>query len=201
MSFINTIAPEQASHEVADLYRRVQGQGDYLPNWARVFSLRPGLMAPISELQARIAEGMSPRLWALVSLAVAREINATYCSLAYARRLVRRYFDDAQLLDVLTGSPNAPLSDAERAAMRLAVKMARDASAVTQDDIDAVRACGYTDTEVFDIVAAAAYRCFFAKIADALGAQPDVPLDELDDSLLDRLVVGQRIDKARQTLR
>lgn len=193
MSFLNTVPPEQADQAVSALYAHLQGKGDYLPNYARVFSLRPELMASISKLQKGIAAEMDPRLWALVSLAVAREINVSYCSLAYARRLVRNYFNEEQLMAVLLNSEDAPTTAAERAAMKVAVKMARDSSSVTQADIDALRATGYSDTQIFDIVAAAGYRCFFAKVADALGAEPDESLADLDELLLERLVVGRRV--------
>jgi cysteine synthase len=60
--------------------------------------------------------------------------------------------------------------------MTLATKVARDAATVTQGDIDSLRNAGFTDAGIFDVVAAAAWRCFFAKMPDALGARPDVNL-------------------------
>ena len=40
---------------------------------------------------------------------------------------------------------------------------------------------GFTDAEIFDIAAAAAARCFFSKLLDALGAEADGAYDFLED--------------------
>jgi alkylhydroperoxidase family enzyme len=137
---------------------------------------------------------MTPRLWALVSLAVAREIGSSYCSLAFAGRLLRMGFTPADLLLIVSDSQYEALSDGERVAMDVAAKVARNASQVSQHDIDRLRAAGFTDAGIFDVVAAAAWRCFFARVPDALGAAPDRALGQLSAALLQHLVVGRAID-------
>lgn len=191
MSFIQTTEPREASGAVADLYQRLQGNADYLPNYARIFCHRPEVMAPLAELQETLKRHLKPRLWALVSLAAAREIHSSYCALAFARRLLKNHFSPSELVAVVTGEADAPLEDGERAAMALAAKVARDASTVAQHDIDLLRDAGFTDAGIFDVVAAAAWRCFFAKLPDALGALPDGALARLELPLLQCLVVGR----------
>ena len=66
-----------------------------------------------------------------------------------------------------------PLDEVDLAVVDLAEKVARDASSVEQADIDRLRGLGLSDAEVFDVVAAAAMRSFFAKMLDGLGAEPD----------------------------
>jgi hypothetical protein len=74
-----------------------------------------------------------------------------------------------------------------------AEKLARDAASITERDIQELRDHGYSDTEIFDIVAAAAARCFFSKILDALGAEPDAVYAQLEEDLRHRLTVGRSI--------
>jgi hypothetical protein len=112
MSFIETTEPGAARGDVAELYRRLQGGADYLPNYARMYCHRPHLMAPLAELQELLKRQMQPRLWALVSLAAAREIRSTYCSLAFARRLLKHHFSASELLAILNGQADAPLMTA-----------------------------------------------------------------------------------------
>ena len=200
MSFIETTEPEEARGAVAALYQRLQGRQEYLPNYARIFCHRPAVMAPLATLQDMLKAPMHPRLWALIALAVAREIRSSYCSLAFARRLLRRHFSQKELLAILTGDEQAPLTAGERAAMDVAVKLASNSSAVTQRDIDRLRSAGFSDAQVFDVVAAAAWRCFFAKVPDALGVQPDRALGELEVPLLHHLVVGRDIAVQAQTV-
>lgn len=192
MSFIETTAPHEASGDIAELYRRLAGSSGHLPNYARVFCHRPEVMAPLAQLQETLKQHMEPRLWALVSLAAAREIRSSYCALAFARRLLQRHFSPPELLAVINRQADAPLEGSERAAMGLAAKVAGDSASVTRDDIDQLRREGFSDAAIFDVVAAAAWRCFFAKLPDALGALPDAALTRIDPPLLRHLVTGRR---------
>jgi hypothetical protein len=77
--------------------------------------------------------------------------------------------------------------------MAYAEQIARDATAITQADVDALRERGFTDEEIFDIAATATARCFFSKLLDALGAEPDAVYGDLEEELRHELVVGRGI--------
>ncbi len=190
MCFVDTIAPESATGDTADLYRRLNG-GGYLPNYARVFSLRPQLMPHISALMAAVRDPMPPRLWKLVSFAAALAGGSSYCSLAFAQKLLGGELDGEALLALARGEPHPALDPAEQAAMDFAARVAREPSHTTAGDIERLRAAGFTDREIFDIAAAAAYRCFFSRFGDALGALPDAQLAGLPAELLAALTVGR----------
>ena len=67
--------------------------------------------------------------------------------------------------------------------MDLAGKVVDDATSIEQADIDRLRALGLSDQDILDVVLAAAARCFFSKVLDALAAAPDSNYDELDPAL------------------
>ena len=77
--------------------------------------------------------------------------------------------------------------------MAFAEKVARNADQITSADIEVLRSHGYRDEEIFDLAAAAAARCFFSKLLDALGVQPDSSFNELDPTLRQALTVGRPI--------
>lgn len=191
MAYIKTIPAAQARGEVRELYQREQGLDAQLPNYASVFCYRPQVMSAWAALQAALKQHLDTKTYCLVNLAAARAGNSSYCALAYGNRLVARYFSARELRAILRDTDDSPLTGRERAAMRLATKVARDASEVEAADIEAARAAGYSDAEVFDIVAAAAGRCFFSRIPDALGAMPDASLAKLEPQLLELLLVGR----------
>jgi uncharacterized peroxidase-related enzyme len=195
MSLIHTTALEDATGRTRQLYRRLRNDSGYLPNYARIFGHRPALMTPLVALQDSIRSPLSERLYALVTLAAARATGSSYCSLAFARRLLR-HMSQADLVQVLTAPAEAPITDGERTAMALAEQVARDASGVGQAHIASMRAAGFSDTDIFDVVVAAAWRCFFARIPDALGALPDRALGQLDPTLLELLLVGRPLETA-----
>ena len=79
------------------------------------------------------------------------------------------------------------------AVMDLAEQVAEDATEVTEADVQRLRDLGLSDAEIFDVVAAAAARCFFSKALDGLGTQADPALAKLDPELRDVLTVGRPI--------
>ncbi len=193
MAFIETIPAAAAAGEVQAMYRQLQGRLDYLPNYAGVFCYRPRMMQAWAELQREIRAQLDDRSFSLITLASALEIGSSYCALAHARKLISRYFSARELAAIVQGAPDSPLTPAERAMMAVARKVARDSSSVTQADIDSLRAAGYADAAIFDIVATAAARCFFAKVPDALGAAPDPALADMDRTLCALLTVGRPV--------
>jgi alkylhydroperoxidase family enzyme len=87
----------------------------------------------------------------------------------------------------------AGLSSTDVAVMDLADKVADDASSIQQADVDHLRSLGLSDTDILDVVLAAAARCFFSKTLDALGVEPDAKYADLDPALRDVLTVGRAI--------
>ncbi len=179
MCHIATTAPEQATGEVARLYRRQQGALDYVPNYARLFCHRPQLMGHIADTMHALKDTMPTRLWLLVNLAAARAAGSDYCSLAFAHKLLAHGMDPEGLCAVLRDEEDA-VAPGERAAMVFAGRVARDAGAVDAAAVESLRAQGYSEQQIFDVAAAAAWRCFFASLPAALGARPDPALRRLD---------------------
>ncbi len=195
MSFIQTIPAEQATGETGAMYERQQRHYGYLPNYARVFCYRPELMKLWSDLQKGIRRHVEPRRFGLVTLAAARALRSSYCSLAHGRALTE-YFPEDDVRAIADGDPSTPLSAAETAMMDFAAQVARDATAVTAADVGALKSHGFSDAEVFDIAVTAAARAFFSKVVEGLGAQPDAEFHALDESLKAALTVGRPIADA-----
>jgi alkylhydroperoxidase family enzyme len=82
------------------------------------------------------------------------------------------------------------------AMMAYAEKIARNAYKVTPEDIDGLRAHGFTDAEILDIALAAAARSFLSKVLDAVGVEPDEWYMELEPELRQTLAVGRPLGEA-----
>jgi len=108
--------------------------------------------------------------------ASAAAMGDSYCSLAFGSQLAREAGDDvaaAVLLD-----RGAALSTEERTLAGWARQVARDPSATTAAEVDALRALGYDDPQVFALTLFIALRLAFSTVNDALGAPPDPKLTE-----------------------
>jgi uncharacterized peroxidase-related enzyme len=194
MAFIHTIPPAHAEGRVRELYQQAQNRFGYVPNWTQAFSLRPGVLDGWTGLLRSIQSNLSVRSYELATLATARALRSSYCALAHGSVLADKVFDAATVASIAAGAPETPLEPGERAAMAFAEKVARSADHITSANIEVLRSHGYRDEEIFDLAATAAARCFFSKLLDALGVQPDSSFNDLDPTLRRALTVGRPVD-------
>ena len=193
MAFIRTIAPSDADGPVREMYDKVHGKFGFVPNWARAFSLRPDVNDGWTTLLKSIQSSLPVRTYELATLAAARALRSSYCSLAHGSVLANKVFDAKIVTAIATDARESPLEPRERAMMTFAEQVALNADRITAADIDKLRSHGYRDEEIFDIAAAAAARCFFSKLLDALGVQADSVFNDLDPALRQALTVGRPV--------
>jgi uncharacterized peroxidase-related enzyme len=196
MAFIATIPLDAATGEARAMYEGGQARYGYVPNHTKLFSHRPGVWAGWEALLGSIRTNMDPRRYELVTLAAARALRCSYCALAHGLILRERFYSTEQLTDIAADHTSAGISPADAAMMSFAEKVARDADKITPADVETLRGHGLTDPEIFDVAAAAAARCFFSKMVDALGAEPDAAYAGVEDGLRRRLTVGRDISPA-----
>ncbi len=194
MTFIETVAESAASGATAEMYESDRGAFGFLPNFTRAFSLRPDVYGAWRQLNGEIKANMDPRRYELATVAAARRLRSSYCTLAHGRVLVDNYLDADTVRNLMVDHAGAGLDPVDVAVMDLADKVASDATSVGEDDIERLRRLGCSDAEILDVVLAAAARCFFSKALDALGAAPDGRYSELDASLRNALTVGRAIE-------
>jgi uncharacterized peroxidase-related enzyme len=193
MAFIRTIAPSDADGPVRDMYQEAHSRYGYIPNWTRAFSLRPAVKDGWAALLKSIQSNLPLRSYELATLAAARALRNSYCSLAHGSVLATKVFDAATVTAIATDAHESPLDARERAMMAFAEQVALNADRITAADIDKLRSHGYRDEEIFDVAAAAAARCFFSKLLDALGVQADSTFNDLDPALRQALTVGRPV--------
>jgi uncharacterized peroxidase-related enzyme len=193
MAFINTIPEDQAPTDVKRMYDKNLEKQGYIPNYSRIFSHRPQVMEAWANLLRVIRGNLDTRRFELVTLAAARALKNSYCSLAHGSILRRQFYNTEEMMQIAKDYHSADLTPAEIAMMAFAERIARDATAITPNEIAELRGHGFSDAEIFDITATAAARCFFSKTLDALGAEPDNIYLELEENLRRALTVGRPI--------
>ena len=67
----------------------------------------------------------------------------------------------------------APISDSERAMLEFAVQITVDATAVSRETLDGLRAHGFTDEAILQITLIASWFNYINRVADALGVGRD----------------------------
>jgi uncharacterized peroxidase-related enzyme len=193
MSFIGTTAVSEAVGKVREMYLRQQGAFGFVPNYAKVFCYRPEVMDAWAQLLKVVRGPVDTRVYELATVAAARAIGSSACALAHGKKLIDKVFTEDELEAALRGEVLGSVTTGDLAVIRFATQVAQSASAVSEADIERMRAVGFGDAEIFDIVAVVAARCFFAKIPDALGVQPDGPMGEVNEPLRQMLLVGRPV--------
>jgi uncharacterized peroxidase-related enzyme len=193
MAFIEMVPDEGAPEDARELFEAAKHERGYVPNYLRLFAHRPAVYKAWRDLLGSITANMDARRYELVTVAAARNLRSSYCTLAHGKVLLDRYLDSSQLRDVVVDHRGAGLEEVEVALMDLAEKVVDDATAVIPSDIERLRDLGLTDAEIFDVVLTAAVRCFYSKTLDALCVQPDASYNELDARVRETLTVGRPI--------
>ncbi len=194
MTFIETVADDSATGATAELYAAEQEAFGFLPNFVRAFSLRPEVYFAWKQLNGAVKGGMDLRRYELVTIAAASRLRSSYCTLAHGSVLIDKGFLEPDAVrTVVSEHRGAGLDETDVAVMDLAAKVATDATSIGQADVDRLRSLGLSDQDILDVVLAAAVRCFFSKVLDGLGAEPDGKYGQLDPALRDSLTVGRAI--------
>jgi uncharacterized peroxidase-related enzyme len=73
--------------------------------------------------------------------------------------------------DYRQAPPAAELSAADRAMLDYAVKLTREPRSMTRDDVETLRAAGFSDTAILDIVHITGFFAYYNRLADGLGIE------------------------------
>ena len=193
MPFIEFIGPDSREPAVRDYYAAVTGEDGSISNMFPPHAHEPAVFHAWNGLLLSIREQLDLRRYELATLAAAQQLRSSYCLLAHGSVLLERFYSEEQLQAVLADHHQAGLPAADVALMDFAGKVARDATAITQADVDAMKATGHSDREIYLFAAAAAARSFITKLMDALGIQADSKYLSLPESLRDQLVIGRPV--------
>lgn len=75
--------------------------------------------------------------------------------------------------DYREAPPAAELTEADRAMLDFAVKLTRDSRSATREDLDTLRAAGFSDAAIHDIVQITGFFAYYNRLADGLGIDPE----------------------------
>ena len=149
-----------------------------VPNVFRVIANSPAALEGFLGLNGALGKGaLDAKTRERIALAVA-EVNACgYCLSAHTylgRNLAK--LDDAEITANRNGASNDPKADA---AVRFAVKVVRQRGHVTDADVAAVKAAGYDDAHVVEIVAHVALNTLTNYVNEVAKTEIDFPKIQL----------------------
>jgi uncharacterized peroxidase-related enzyme len=157
------------------LLEAVKKQLGVVPNLVRLVSNSPAALEGYLALSSALDKGKLPaQTRERIALAVAEINGCSYCLSAHTylgKNLAK--LDDAEIAANRGGASTDPKADA---AMRFAAKVARERGHVGEEDVRAVKAAGYDDGQVIEIVLHVALNTWTNSINEVAKTEIDFPV-------------------------
>ncbi len=181
MTWINTVAYDDATGRLKQLYDRVKGAGNNVDNIMMAHSLRPhtmdGHMALYKYALHHSANTVPKWFLEAVGVLVSHLNQCHYCVEHHFTGMTRLLGDDkraAAIRDALETGRFAGVFDArEQAGLAYAVKLTTDAASLAASDIDTMRAAGFDDGQILEINQVTAYFAYANRTVLGLGVNTD----------------------------
>lgn len=175
MARVKLIDPETAEGRTKEVFERVKSYYQMVPGLQKGLAHLPETTDALWSLSlATAGEGSIREELKRVFFAVtAHEVECEYCTAAHMLALLGKQWSQEECIEVISGKPSPRLTDRENIAVNFARQVGRHPAGVNDEMTDAVRAAGWTDAEIVEIVAAVALMRYTSTVASAL----DVPLE------------------------
>src|SRR5579884_1182291 len=164
------------SSEMAAYYAKCEAKLGFVPNVLKAYAFD---MAKLSAFVAMYNDlmlapsGLSKLEREMIAVAVSAQNRCYYCLVAHGAA-VRQLSGDPALGELMVMNYRAArLSKRERAMLDFAVKLTAEPWCVEEDDRARLRSAGFTDRDIWDIAAVAAFFNMTNRVASATDMRPN----------------------------
>ena len=155
MSILQTVKPEDATGEVAEIYAQIKNAWGNVPTAIQAYSANPFLLKHQWEYYGSIMQHptLSMPLTTCIRMLVSQAGQCGYCIDMNAGMLINLAgWTPEQVAGTRTDLNSSPLSPKEKTLLGLVLKMTRDSNSVSPADLQAVRDAGWSDGDILDAV-------------------------------------------------
>lgn len=167
------------SADAARIYKSSSDSQGFVMNWLKAWAWRPDIFDGFAALRSQLTTqaSMTTREQALIVCATASELGDSYCSLAWGKTLSEEA-GPVSAAAVIRRDDSGTLSRRDRALVEWSRKVVANPNGISASDVEALRAAGFDDREIFEATVFVAFRLAFSTVNDALGIAPDWQLVE-----------------------
>lgn len=176
ISWFPVADPATLSPETQALFAQLEEKLGFVPNVFRAFAWREERfrkwLAHFDDLM-QPSPGLSKAEREMISVVVSMQNQCLYCLVAHGFA-VRALTKDPVLGDRITlDYRRAGLTPRQVAMLDYAVKITREPASCSEADVEALRAHGFSDEDIWDIAEVAAAFNFTNRLASATGMMPN----------------------------
>ena len=176
MSRISRLEHSEVTPEIAALYDKVFAQRGNVPNMFRVMAHRPEIFSTMqAHFDAVLNTGtVSTRLKELIIVRTSQVNETPYCLASHTALAKRLGWSDEQLAHLAEWPGREDFTPAEKAALRLAETVTRNAHSVSDEQF--VELLGfYSEGEIVELLCAIGLFNYFNRFNNALQMEPTKP--------------------------
>lgn len=177
MTWINTIAYDDATGKVRQLYDRIKGPDNNVDNIMMAHSLRPHTMEGHMAIYKNVLHHPRNTLpkWLLEAVGVYVSLlnNCEYCVEHHFIGLCRLLDNDPRTGDMRSAleasDPSRAFDDRETALLTYAAKLTRTPTEIVPNDIQVLRDAGFDDGQILELNQVTAYFAYANRTVLGLG--------------------------------
>ena len=176
MSRISRRDRSEVTPEIAALYDKVFAQRGNVPNMFRVMAHRPEIFATMqAHFGAVLNSGtVSTKLKELIIVRTSQVNETPYCLASHTALAKKLGWTGEQIAHLAEWSQRDDFNPAEKAALRLAETVTRDAHKVSDEQFAELRSF-YSEGEIVELLCAIGLFNYFNRFNDALRMEPTKP--------------------------
>jgi uncharacterized peroxidase-related enzyme len=158
------------------LFAKAREKLGFLPNVFLAYAQRPArFSAWFNHFQevTRPTETLNAADREMIAVVVSNINHCTYCFVSHGYSLAEALGDRAQADRIAINWRHAGLDERRRAICAYAEKITIAPNTVEQSDLEALRAAGLSDDDIWDLIEIAAMYAFTNRISSAMGHMPN----------------------------
>ncbi len=167
---------DELPDDIRAMIIEVQEKSGFIPNVFLALAHRPAEFRAFFEHHNALMDsdvGLSKAEREMIVVATSGRNGCLYCVIAHGAILRIRHKNEL-LADQLAVNPQkADLSEREHHIVGFALKVAQDSASITDDDLAALRDAGFSDDEIWDIGAIAAFFAMSNRLANLSAMRPN----------------------------
>ena len=158
MSRITVPTFETAPAASQPMLAAVQKQLGVIPNSFRVLSLSPAVLQGLLGLNSALGKALDLKTRERIAIAIAQSNGCDYCLSAHSYIALNLAKIDAG--EITLARKGASADPRAHAAVAFALKINQERGKVSDADVQAVKAAGFTDAQIVEIIAVVAENIF-----------------------------------------
>jgi uncharacterized peroxidase-related enzyme len=175
MAWIHVTNEERAEGLLKQAYERIRRVLGRIIPFYRAYSVSPRLLHAHLDFYAAAGTpgALSKVRKELIATAVSADNGCHHSTQLHGGFLGKLTTDQGLVRALMTDPATAPLHGADRALITYALKLTPTPREVRESDVAALRAAGFSDTEIFEAASVTAYFNYTNRVAEGLGIEPE----------------------------